>query len=710
MKPLQYTILAALGGAIAVLGLNLSAFGFLAPIGGFLFLGGLSALIGRLAFPEERIGLQVAFGVAGALAYLAAAGAAIYYVHRLDAAAIAGILVVSPWVPFVFSAFSPKAKELRTPLADVERSEPVDTPSILLLIAIAVSDIAALRWLTGAATAEPIRTPWEAVPPVFFLWIFLSSAALIALAWRGRYHHLTLAAAALHLFTILSPALLVYAIGFGFDPFIHVATESLIAQTGEVLPKPPYYLGQYALVVLLSKLSLIGVETVDRVLLPFLSAIFLPLGAVYAMRRGFQLDRRSSVLAALGIAAMPLASFVATTPQGLANLFAVLTALLAVAWTHDKRPSLLFLLVLAAGATAIHPIAGIPAFCYLLIAIYFNLRSTKSPMGVVSKAVFGVAAILGAAFVLPAMFLAAEGADPALVVSRLMSLPSAVIAWIASLPAPETPLPTRFRPALDFAEAALRIRPLLILGFAIGGIALLWRKPGYRKTAATVLAAGAAFLAGALMLKSGFVFADVISYEQQNYGDRVFELALLLLLPAVLAGAAWWWRSLDKADGIVRVFHALLFAAVMTVSAYAAFPRNDAYVLGRSRATSIHDIAAVRSVEERAEGPHVVLANQAVSAAALKETGFKTYFGDQYYYPIPTGAPLYQHYLDMVYASPSRMTMESAMRSVGVAESYFIINDYWTDSERIIAEAKKTADGWWPIDGGRLHVFEYRLR
>ena len=54
--------------------------------------------------------------------------------------------------------------------------------------------------------------------------------------------------------------------------------------------------------------------------------------------------------------------------------------------------------------------------------------------------------------------------------------------------------------------------------------------------------------------------------------------------------------------------------------------------------------------------PYIVLANQSVSAAALLRFGFHTYYGAQFYYAIPTGAPLYQSYLDMVYRGATRLS------------------------------------------------------
>jgi hypothetical protein len=104
-----------------------------------------------------------------------------------------------------------------------------------------------------------------------------------------------------------------------------------------------------------------------------------------------------------------------------------------------------------------------------------------------------------------------------------------------------------------------------------------------------------------------------------------------------------------------------------------------------------------------------VLADQQVSAAAIKEFGFAKYYQNGiFYYPVPTGGPLYPFYLDMVYESPSRQTIFAAMDLAGVRESYFVLNKYWWAFPKILAEAKLSADSWREIGDGKIFVFLYK--
>ena len=116
-------------------------------------------------------------------------------------------------------------------------------------------------------------------------------------------------------------------------------------------------------------------------------------------------------------------------------------------------------------------------------------------------------------------------------------------------------------------------------------------------------------------------------------------------------------------------------------------------------------------IASQATQKYIVLANQQTSVAALKELGFDNYLktpaGEIFFYPIPTGGQLYGYYLDMVYKKPDQQIMQSAMKLAGVKESYFVINKYWTFSNRIIAEAKLQADTFWNINNGEIYVFKY---
>ena len=692
---------------MAALGLVSAQFVLLLPIGGLLFFAGMSEGIGRMAFPEERRFIRWTFGLLGCLALIAAAGTAVYYAYKLDAVGWSWLLITLPWAVFVFSPIIGGGRAKSAPAEPaIEKTAPEDSLSAFLLVVAVGADLAALRWLSGARTGEALRSPWEVVPPIYFLWIVLATFCLVALAYRKRYPHLTLGAAALHLFAMLSPALIVYGVGYGFDPFVHQAAERLVASVGAVTPKTPYYIGQYALVTLFSKLFSLPVDAVDRALLPGMAAVFLPIASSWLLRRGFGVQRWLSIVASFGVLLLPIASFASTTPQGLGNLFFLLTVLLGAAWLHAHRPPLGFVLLLALAAAAAHPLAGIPALSAAALLMAVKLKHEGVASARVAKAAVFTVLIAAAVVAVPLTFSLRQGTGAAPIVEALGKPPADVLSGI---PFRAPGIETRYRPLLDFAEFAARNRDVLLLAMAAAGAWLLGRKKSYRRTALACGGLALALFAAVAILRSGFVFEDVIGYEQGNYAARLYETALLALSPLVLAAFAWWWRALSKTDAHVRFFQTLLFAGVAASLAYGWFPRLDEYEWSRGYSPSVHDVAAVRWINEHAAGPYVVLADQSVSAAALHEFGFRTYFGDQFYYSIPTGAPLYQHYLQMAYHGAPRSEMEAAMSEIGVPTAYFVIDKYWTDAPKIVEAAKKSADDWQEIDGGELYVFRYSV-
>ncbi len=706
MKPLHSTIVASAGGVLLAAGLASGRLSLLLPVGGFLLISAMSETLGRMLFPEERPFFRWMFGVLGSLALISVAGTVVYDLRKLDAIGWSWIAVALPWAVF---AISPIIRPRRTVEASpavhqVEKAAPEDSLSAILLLVAIGADAAALRWLSGARTDMALRSPWETVPAIYFLWIVLATFCLVVLSYRRRYPHLTLAAASLHLFAMLSPALIVYGIGYGFDPFVHQAAERLVAAVGVVMPKTPYYIGQYALVTFLSKTFSLPIEAVDRALLPAMAALFLPTAATWLLRRGFGLQRGLSILSSFGILLLPIASFASTTPQGLGDLFFLLTLLFGAAWLHAHRPPLVFILLMAAASAAAHPLAGIPSLGAAALLMAVKLRHDGARSARLGKFAIFIMLIAASAAAIPIVFSFQQGAGIAPLRTAL-GTPAAGL--LASIPFTVPGIETRYRPIVDFAQFVDRGRDFLLFVMAAAGAWLLGRGKEHRRT---VLACGGlalALLLAVAILRSGFVFDDVIGYEQGNYAARLYGTALLALSPLALAAFAWWWRALSSTDAHVRFFQTLFFACVAGALAYGWFPRLDEYAWSRGYSPSAHDIAAVRWIDAHAAGPYVVLADQSVSAAALHEYGFRTYYGRQFYYSIPTGAPLYQHYLQMAYHGAPRSEMEATMREIGVPTAYFVIGKYWTDAASVIEAAKKTADDFQEIDGGELYVFRY---
>jgi hypothetical protein len=220
-----------------------------------------------------------------------------------------------------------------------------------------------------------------------------------------------------------------------------------------------------------------------------------------------------------------------------------------------------------------------------------------------------------------------------------------------------------------------------------------------------------------LILEEFFSFPSLISYEQHVYADRVLSLAMFFLIPPVLLSLVLFLKKiLHHPLPMVRMIWLLFFAGMFGGSFYLSYPGNDVYRPFHGWNVSQSDIKAVRYIQDTAHGePYIVLSNQVVAAAAIKEFGFQTYFTiiqggkltQLFYYPIPTSSPLYQFFLDMeVY--PSEKTIQSAMRLANVRQAYFVITQYEDRYKTLVEQTKEFAMSVKKIDGGRDVIFGFK--
>jgi hypothetical protein len=213
-----------------------------------------------------------------------------------------------------------------------------------------------------------------------------------------------------------------------------------------------------------------------------------------------------------------------------------------------------------------------------------------------------------------------------------------------------------------------------------------------------------------LILKTAVNFSFLIDYERMNYADRLIPLIAFFLIPFFILGIGHLFLNLRSRPLILPIATLLLLCGFALSAFYMTYPRRDAYETNRGFNTSADDISAVYLMEEWAQKePYLVLANQSVSAAAISELGFR-YYGDLFFYPIPTGEPLYQQFLAMN-EKPTRETARAALDLVpmhgDVFTLFFVVNNYWWDALHIIETTKTTADDWRAVGGGAIHVFRY---
>ena len=154
-----------------------------------------------------------------------------------------------------------------------------------LFAAYVILYLISFSYLFKYSTQESILSPWEILPKTFFLiFVLLNILLLIILLNKDNEGNAPfsfsptyrLTVLSLHSFLIFSIALIVYKIGYGFDPFVHRASENALSDLGYILPKPLYYIGQYVLVVFYEKILFLKISLIDKLLTPLLAALTLP--------------------------------------------------------------------------------------------------------------------------------------------------------------------------------------------------------------------------------------------------------------------------------------------------------------------------------------------------------------------------------------------------------------------------------------------------
>lgn len=545
---------------------------------------------------------------------------------------------------------------------------------------------------------DAVRSPWGVVPTFAVSAFGIAFFSLLTMMTQPT-NRLTVVLFIATFFSAVAMAATVYPLGLGFDPFLHRATMAHIAEFGTIVPKPLYYIGQYALELTPHLLLGLPLALIDRLLLPLFAAVTLTGSALFSLPR---LSKNSGIFAVGSLLLLPLGSFIATTPQGIAYVFSASAILFSFARLHDHKASLGLPILLAMAALLTHPFAGIPALMYTVaFAVIAKLNSTKwRTAGVIAATLASVVAI-------PAMFAlqaSRSGLSLAVHVGNLFDLSR----W------GDLALSGFFSNHYSLAYDALylvvdNLLWLTITASIVGGVTL-WRQGQSRHLVILTPLFAAAMLSNFLALSIIFDFDFLIAYERSDYALRSLMMAQIFLLPFAGVGLASIESSLRSKPRVLRTSFIALLAIIGMGNVYGAYPRHDNYARSAGFNVSNADFDAVDAIDDKADGEdYIVLANQATAAAAVETAGFKKYYhGDIFYYPIPTGGVMYEYFLSMVNTAPTRDTMIAAMDTAGVDLGFFAVSDYWWKSEELVENAKRSADDWFSVDSGKVTVFIFR--
>ncbi len=661
-----------------------------------------SLMLGSIFFAKKSQIFKFLYGFLFLISGISFLGTLIYYFYQLNNFSIAALIVFIPLVVIIF--FKNKTGiEVEHDFQPVQVSPHLLRTSFLVAAFIFLT-ILNLRFLINSGTTEAIRSPWKIIPFEFFLTYFGASAILLFFIFKSQKETLNLILTSVHTFLTVSLVLFIYKIGYGFDPFIHQATEKVIATQGFILPKPFYYLGQYSLVVFLAKIFQAPVEWIDKLLLPSLIAIFLPATIYFSLKPLTQKNQLPNAsLLPLLILTLPFTSFIATTPQGLANFYLLTIIFLSILVLYREIP-ISYLWFLGFTTLFIHPLAGIPTLIFLsLLNLVVIFKKEKGFIEILRKITLAGSFILATVaipliFVFISFFLKDSAAAVLLKFPKELTLDWHLPVWF-----------NHFQPIYDLIYTYGKNVPFILLTLCFVGYFLVRKRLPF---SLIYISTFVVLIVNYVLVRFFINFSRIIQYEQQTFSQRILEMSFYFLIPLFLFALYKFFEKLAASSRLLKFFFILFFSLLITFSLYYSYPKDDGedYHIDRGYSVSSSDITAVHAIAQDAgEKNYIVLANQMVGAAALREFGFKKYYGQNFYYSIPTGYPLYQYYLKMVYDEPSLAVIEEAADLTGVRLVYFVINKYWTEFDKIVEKAKKITDDWTVINEGALYIFKYQL-
>ncbi len=651
--------------------MTLFFFSAMAVAGLFTVLGNR---LGRTYFPEESRGIATAIGAMLAIACFSLSGAAVYYTTTVNTITL-GIAAI-----FTISAilFGTQQRYRRHAIATEFNTEQNNhSVSSLLLFGIGILSVAAWwQAILSAPILDAVRTPWSVLLPIAILAPAVALFASFILLHRG-YKLLGTIALFTTLFSIFTSATILFPLGYGFDPFLHRATVAHIIEHGTITPKPLYYIGEYALELYGNILVKIPLFSLNILLVPLLAAITLT-----------SIARRIPV--SIAILLIGFANWISTTPQSLAYLFTVL-AIISIPKSITLRQQLVAPSLFALAALITHPIAGVPA-CFFVALSATHLQHQSRARSILQW-ILGILAALA----LPAMF-----AIQAIISHASVSFTPERLWRLHELPLSGF-LFSHGNTWLDALYLFSENASILILILAGIGFFIQQKTNNHRPDPIIALA----LLGSFIIVSLGIDFSYLIAYERQDFALRLFFLATLFALPSA-SDALKYFGDHFRAKSFFRPPFLFLGFIACCATVYGMYPRNDGYARSAAFNVSDADFNTVYAIHNREskDADYIVLSNQATAAAALQEFGFRKYYhNDIFYYPIPTGGPLYQSYLSMVENEPTQATITKAMELAGVHKAYFVVSDYWWKSDAIIENTKQIIDTWFAVDGGKTTVF-----
>lgn len=682
---------------------------FVGVIGSVFYFFGLISVLKEILFKKTDSPCCWFWSSLASLFLFSILGTTVYYLYAINSWSSTIILAL----PITF--FLAKIEPIHVKKIIFKKESPT---IIFSLICFLIIEAALFITLIERRATDIMPSPWQAVGPNFFIAYLIAAGLLLFIVLKAKNNSGKYGATVLHLFLTYSVVAIIYQLGFGFDGFIHRATEVWIQNYGLITPKQPYYIGQYSLIVWLSNLTAIPIFYLDVYFVPILASLVIPGAVSQSLVSVWLIPRRYALVLLWLIPFIFFLSLNLTTPHNVLILLIFITVFAALLYVKGKLPTLP-LIILALAGLAIHPLLGTPLALFTVAIILLNQARLKTKIPIL------ILFFLIIIILLPALFsinIIVGGGELPHFINPLAKFNA--FTELFKRPYWYTAYAGFFWELLYNWQRL--IAPFIIFIGLLGFYLDKEKKLVHYLFPLTMIA----LWFGAFLLRSWIIFPGVAAFEQGDYPLRLLKTSLIFILPWSMYGLYTLYRQViailspllspdlcrqaisNISKKIITTLFIVIISTALTISFYLSYPQRNPKVHFPGYSVSASDIKAVEWINhDNTDYNYVVLSNPVIAAAALTKYSFVKYFttpqGEISYYSIPTGGPLFALYEKMWSRGQTREIMNEAMDIVGVKKAYFVIPSYWTKFNQIIDGAKKSADRWQIIDNGKIWVFVY---
>ncbi len=650
-----------------------------------------SLFFGHMFFNKHYIYTKLIFGLIMLFSYLMISGSIFYYLYKLAFIPILLILIIAP----IFLGIELFKNPLIIKINKIKYTTSLILKITLILFYLSLIAVC-IKYLLGQSTTFSINTPWKMISPNFFILYVISILFILFILYISK-SRFVLFLLLIHFFFSFSIILIIYKLGFGYDPFLHQASEKLMSLTGTFSPKPFYYIGQYSLVVILSKVFNLSVPIIDKLLVPVCASLFLPVVMFQGLKNSLKLKKNLIFISCLLFLLIPFTFFTYTTPQALSNVFLLILIFLSLSYIN-KKINIWPLIIITFVICFIHLLSGIPAIIFLALLYLFNAN-----FKIKIKNIFIIMIAIMSSFIIPLSFVIFNFIKKFdlsnLDVSGKINLFNTINPFNIFWP--------RFINIQDLVYLYSRNINIFILITAILGFVFVFIQKRLKDYIVYLIM----FF---VLLINYFIMINYVKFPfLYDFSERIFNLAFLFLMPLFFVGIIFMLKIIDKKT-IYKIFIFLFLAIFLTISFYLSYPRSDKYENFHGYSISQSHLKVVEYIEQNfGKFDYAVLSDQSVGATLIQKYGFRKYYNGEFYYSLPTNIKnnIYSDFLNIFKDDLNKLEIiKNVVNKTNVDKVFVVINAYWSPSDNVLNDLKKSADNSTDIDNGKIYIFEYDVK